>query len=159
MSFKQTLSGYPPEVSKLYEDVYLLLKDNPTAKISETDANTPKFNGFKKNPDFMKKCQNMIDAVGFDHYLVEKRREEERLRKKKMGRKSPPIEFDMESTSFPSMWRQIEAEAQKGVFEITQPGYNRYEYVNLDWIKREQMPEEKMEFVRDKCEQWLKIKK
>lgn len=159
MSFKQTLSGYPPEVSKLYEDVYLLLKENPSAKIAETTADTPKFNGFKRNPDFMKKCQNTIDAVGFDHYLVEKKREEERLRKKKMGRKSPPIEFDMESTSFPSMWRQIEAEAQKGVFEITQPGYNRYEFVNLDWIKREQMPEEKMEFVRDKCEQWLKIKK
>lgn len=81
------------------------------------------------------------------------------MRKKKVGRKSPPIEFDIETTSFPSMWRQIEAEAKHGVFEITQPGYNRYENVDLDWIKRDKIPEDNMECARVKCEKWLKIKK
>lgn len=57
------------------------------------------------------------------------------------------------------MWRMIEAEAEKGVFEITQPGYNRYESVNLDWIKRDQMEQDTTDFSRDKCERWLKIRK
>lgn len=75
MSFKQTLSGYPPEVSKLYEDVYQKLKENPTAIIVDTKSNPDEFDGFKRNPEFMRKCQNMIDSVGFDHYLMEKKRE------------------------------------------------------------------------------------
>lgn len=75
MSFKQTLSGYPPEVSKLYEDVYQKLKENPKAIIIDSKSNPDEFDGFKRNPEFMRKCQNMIDSVGFDHYLMEKKRE------------------------------------------------------------------------------------
>lgn len=57
------------------------------------------------------------------------------------------------------MWRMVEAEANNGLFQITKPGYNRYENVSFDWIKRDIKPEETMEFSRDKCERWLKIKK
>lgn len=74
MTFKQTLSGYPPEVSKLYEDVYQLLKDNPKATFQETTNATP-FKGFEINPDFMRRCQTIATAVGFDHYLAERRKE------------------------------------------------------------------------------------
>ena len=85
--------------------------------------------------------------------------QDDRARKsRRSGRSSPPVEFDIESTSFPSMWRMIEAEAQKGEFEITQPGYNRYESVTLDWIKRDQMEQEITDFSKEKCEKWLKIK-
>lgn len=57
------------------------------------------------------------------------------------------------------MWRMIEAEAETGVFEITQPGYNRFERVNLDWIKRDEKEKHITNFANDKCERWLKIKR
>lgn len=159
MTFKQTLSGYPPEVSKLYEDVYQILKENPTATIAEPDSDVP-FEGFQTNPEFLKKCQTIEDQVSFKQYLAERKKEEDRARKsRRSGRGSPPTEFEIDSTSFPSMWRMIEAEAQDGVFEITQPGYNRYERVTLDWIKRDQLETDTTDFSRVKCEKWLKIKR
>lgn len=75
MTFKQTLSGYPPEVSKLYEDVYQILKENPRATIHEPDENEEPFDGFTINPDFIKKCQSIVEAVSFKQYLVEKKKE------------------------------------------------------------------------------------
>lgn len=74
MTFKQKLSAMPPEVSKLYEDVYQILKDNPEATFEES-IDTPPFEGFQVNPEFMKKCQSIATSVGFDHYLADRRKE------------------------------------------------------------------------------------
>lgn len=74
MTFKQTLSGYPPEVAKLYEDVYQILKENPKAIISD-QVEIPPFKGFETNTEFVKKCLLIADAVSFKQYLLEKKKE------------------------------------------------------------------------------------
>ncbi|XP_058054985.1 uncharacterized protein LOC131206417 [Anopheles bellator] len=118
-----------------------------------------------QTPEFQAFVEEMLQQCNLKYHLEEKRARHEQAGRGGRGRrvrKVQPIDpkdqlEPAERDSLSGVWCMLDAVSEPNGFPVTDGPYDLYEDPRFEWLLRENIPWQRLEASRQKCEQWLKV--
>uniref|UniRef100_A0A182IM40 Uncharacterized protein n=1 Tax=Anopheles atroparvus TaxID=41427 RepID=A0A182IM40_ANOAO len=115
------------------------------------------------SPPFQSYIAEMLQKCDLKYHLEQKRKRlDQHRRRHRRVRKVQPVDprdskEAAEHDSLSGMWRMLDAVSEPNGFPITDGEYDLYEDERFEWLMRENIPWQRLEVSKKKCEQWLKM--